>query len=350
MKKILMIGAGREVRGGITTVVDNYYALGIDRDCELRYLPTMKDGSFLKKLFIAAKSYLTFSRIVKKYDVVHVHMAAQASFSRKSLFIRKAYRKGVKVLLHSHAADFDKFYFEESGEKKQKKIREVFAMADRVVVLSREWAEFFGAHVCDPKKITMLYNGILPPATQKTDYADHKVLMLGRLGERKGTYDLINAIPGILAACPDAEFLLGGDGDIVGCRRLAEDLGVSDHVSFLGWVRGEDKERLFDTCSIFTLPSYHEGMPMAVLEAMGHGLATVSTNAGGIPQIITDGEDGYRIDAGDITALTQRIIRLLEDEELKRAIGRAGAETIKEKFNVQMSYQKLLEIYNQYEG
>ena len=335
------------VRGGISTVVNSYFELGIEKDTKIKYIPTMEDGSVLKKLFVAAKAYSVFCCCVKQYDIVHIHMAAQSSFVRKRLFIRRAKRAGVKIIIHSHAADFDKYYFEQSNEENRKKILDTFALVDCVIVLSEEWADFFGKNICDPKKISILYNGVIVPETNKTDYSDHSVLMLGRLGERKGTYDLLKAIPMVLQAVPDAMFFLGGDGDIDVCKTLVEKEGVSDHVSFLGWIWGDDKEKLLKQCSIFTLPSYHEGMPMSVLEAMSHGLATVSTNAGGIPQIINDGEDGFRVEAGDIDALSNRIIELLKDENLKRSIGRKAVQRVKEKFDIRVSYDKLLHIFQE---
>ncbi len=128
---------------------------------------------------------------------------------------------------------------------------------------------------------------------------------------------------------------------------IAEKKGISDHVKFLGWVKGNDKEKLLQQCSVFTLPSYHEGMPMAILEAMSYGLATVSTNAGGIPQIITDDVDGYRIEAGDVEALSKRLSKLLKNDKLKRSIGEKAVERIRDKFDVRVSYAQLLSIYQE---
>lgn len=347
MKKILMIGPGRDVRGGISTVVNSYYELGIEKDAEIKYIPTMEDGNQITKLLVAAKAYIEFCKCVKKYDIVHVHMAAQASFVRKSLFIRKAKKAGVKVIIHSHAADFDKYFFQESDDKNREKIKEIFALADKVIVLSEEWADFFGKNVCDPTKISIIYNGVILPETSKTDYENNNVLMLGRLGERKGTYDLLNAIPAVLKEVPDAVFYLGGDGDIEGCKAIVEKEGIQNNVKFLGWIRGTEKEELLNKCCVFTLPSYYEGMPMSVLEAMSYGLATVSTNAGGIPQIIDDGVDGFRIEAGDVDALSKCFVFLLKDVELKKSIGQKAVEKIKNKFDVRVSYKKLLHIYQE---
>jgi glycosyltransferase involved in cell wall biosynthesis len=344
--RVLMVGPGRNVMGGISTVVNNYYSLGLPDKIKLKYISSMEDGNKLKKLFIAIKAYMAFCNDIKNYDILHVHMAAQASFTRKAYFIKKAYSKGKKIVIHQHAADFDVFYFEQSDEKKKAEIRNVFAMAVKVIVLSDEWADFFGKNICDSSKIEVVYNGVIIPQYKKDDYSDHNVLFLGRLGERKGSYDLIEAIPLVLKAIPDAMFFLGGDGDVDKSKEIAESKGIADHVKFLGWIRDEVKENYLRKCSIFTLPSYHEGMPMSVLEAMSYGLAAVSTNAGGIPQIIGNGMNGIRIDAGDIDALAKNIVMLLSDTAQKAKIGNAGRKRIKSDFNAKNSIGKIINIYN----
>ena len=88
-----MVGPGRGVKGGISTVVNSYYDLGLDKKVELRYIASMEDGNKLKKLLVAVRAYIKFCLILDSYDIVHVHMAAQASFIRKSLFIKRAYKR-----------------------------------------------------------------------------------------------------------------------------------------------------------------------------------------------------------------------------------------------------------------
>lgn len=344
--KVLMVGPGRDVMGGISTVVNSYYELGLDKKVDLRYISSMEDGNKLKKLMVAFISYIEFMRCLKEYDIVHVHMAAQASYTRKSAFIKKAKQAGKKIIIHQHSADFDEFFFKQSDSKKQRQIKDVFAMADVVIVLSEEWAKFFGENVCDPKKIMILYNGVIIPVYYKEDYSDTNVLFLGRLGERKGSYDLLKAIPDILEKVPDAHFYLGGDGDIEQSRKIINKNGLQDCVKLLGWVRNEEKEEYLKKCSTFILPSYHEGMPMAVLEAMSYGLATVSTNVGGIPQIINNNENGIRIDAGDIDGIKNSLIGLLSDPYLKRRYGNAAYQTINGKFSATNNIGKICNVYD----
>lgn len=343
--RVLMVGPGRNVMGGISTVVNSYFDLKLNERVELRYIASMEDGNKIKKLGVAVKAYLEFRKCLKDFDIVHVHMAAQASFTRKSLFIRLAKKAGKKIIIHQHAADFDDFFFKQSDELKRQQIKEVFAMADRVIVLSEEWADFFGKHVCDEKKISIVHNGVVIPNYEKTDYTDQNVLFLGRLGERKGAYDLLKVIPDVLKRIPNARFFFGGDGEVERCKELAEKTGIADNVSFLGWIRDTEKEEYLKKCSTFVLPSYHEGMPMSVLESMSYGLATISTNAGGIPQIISQGIDGYRVEAGDLKELETTLVRVLISSNEKRILGQAARKKIVEKFNAERNIDLLCTLY-----
>ena len=343
--KVLMIGPGRKVRGGITTVVDHYYEYGLDREVDLCYLSTMEDGSKVKKLLIAMKSFLIFCGIVNRYDVIHVHMAAQASFDRKAFFVKKAYKLGKKIIIHQHAADFDQYFFHECNEIKRNKIKKIFGMADKVIALSEEWAKFFGENVCKPSKIMILHNGVSIPEDVKTDYSDQNVLVLGRLGERKGTYDLLNAIPRVLEKVPDAVFFLGGDGEVEQCKKIVVDGKLEEHVKILGWLSKEEKEEYFRSCSTFILPSRHEGMPMAVLEAMSHGLATISTNVGGIGQIIEQGISGIMMEPGNVNEVSKCLISLLRDEKLREDLGTKGRERIRKSFDFKNNLTRLVQTY-----
>lgn len=344
--KVLMIGPGRDVMGGISSLVNNYYACGLNKDVDLYYLTTMKDGSKGKKIVVATKAYFEFAQLLKKYDIVHIHMAAQASFTRKSLFVEKAYKAGKKIIIHQHSGHFNKYFLEQVDDTKRTRIKKVFGLADKVIVLSEEWADFFGKYVCDRTKIEVLYNGVVLPKFMKEDYSDHNVLMLGHLGEKKGTYDLLKAIPSVVAMVPDVIFYLGGDGDIERCQNIVKENGTKDNVVFPGWVRDMDKEKLLKKCSTFILPSYYEGMPMAVLEAMSYGLATISTNAGGIPRIIAQGINGIRVDAGDVNGISSALVEVLTNEEWRRRLGTAGRERIKSEFDFGANVQHLKKIYD----
>ena len=342
-----MIGAGRDVRGGVSSVVNSYYDAGLDKLCELTYLPTMEDGSKFKKLLVAAGARVRFERLIRENDILHVHMSADNSFYRKAVFIRKAHKEGKKIIIHMHGSTFDLFYKERCNDAQKQQVREIFAMADKVIALSGDWKEFLAESICDAQKIVVIYNAVKIPEAYSKDYANRKMLFLGILGQRKGTYDLIEVLPEILSKYPDSHIYFGGDGEREQAEQLCMEKGIADHVTFLGWVRGEEKEKLLKECSIYVLPTYHEGMPMSILEAMSYGMAVVSTYVGGIPHIITDGENGLLCEAGDQAALREKLLKLLEDENLREMLGRNAYKMTAKDFDVKENVKQVREMYRE---
>ena len=345
--KVLMIGAGRDVRGGVSSVVNSYYDAGLDRLCELTYLPTMRDGSKLKKLFVAACARVRFEFLIKNQDILHVHMSADNSFYRKAVFIRKAYKEKKKIIIHMHGSTFDLFYRERCNETQKREVREIFAMADKVIALSDDWKEFLAGEICENSKIEVVYNAVKMPEMYQKDYNNQNMLFLGILGHRKGTYDLLEVLPEIFRKYPKAHIYFGGDGERERAEQLCREKGIADCVTFLGWVRGTEKERLLKECSIYVLPTYHEGMPMSVLEAMSYGMAVVSTYVGGIPHLIKTGENGLLCEPGDTEGLRGCLAELLENQQLRQQLGRKATEKIKSEFDVAISVQKVVSVYKE---
>ncbi|MCI8946340.1 MAG: glycosyltransferase family 4 protein [Lachnospiraceae bacterium] len=343
--RVLMIGAGRDVRGGVSSVVNGYYDAGLDKRCELTYLPTMEDGSKWKKLLVAAKARLRFEWLIRKHDILHVHMSADNSFYRKAMFIRRAHQKKKKIIIHMHGSTFDQFYLERCDERQKSGVWHIFAMADCVLALSEAWQYFLAKHVCSHDKIQVLYNAVKLPDPYEKNYTCRNILFLGKLGQRKGTYDLIEILPDICRKYPDVHIYFCGDGEQEQAKALCREKGILEYVTFSGWVRGSEKEKLLRECSIYALPTYHEGMPMSVLEAMSYGLAVVSTYVGGIPHIIHDGENGLLLEAGDREQLKEKLYQVLANETIRETLGTGAVKTIAEQFDVRKNIDKLMNIY-----
>lgn len=348
--KVLLVGPGLNVRGGITTVLNSYFDSDLAEKVNFDFVPTMEDGSKLKKLIVAIKGYLLFLKKIKVCDIVHIHMAAQASFTRKSLFVKKAYKESKKIIIHQHAGSFDEFFLKQSSKKKQERIRYIFSLADCVVVLSEQWQQFFAENkICSAEKLSVIYNGVKLQKQGKKDYSNTNAMFLGRLDENKGIYDLIRAIPMVLKKIPDANFYFAGDGELEKAKRLVEELEVKENVHFVGWLDKTKKEELFKKCSVFILPTYFEAMPMSVLEAMSFGLATITTAVGGIPQIINDQEDGIFVTPGDIENLSDSIENLLMDEDKKSFLGSKAMTKIETRFSLDSIAKKLYAVYKEFE-
>lgn len=348
MPSVLMVGPDIQAQGGMATVENNILQAVRDRGDKADFVPTYVEGGKVRKLAVAARAYLIYLDLLRKCDLVHVHMASRGSYARKKVFMEAAFKRHVPVVLHLHGSEFALWFESECSESKRDDIRNTLGCCAKVVVLSEEWRQFFLANeICEPEKLAVIHNAVYVPDENTTEYDTNGVLFLGRLGERKSPETLLRAARVVLEGHPEAHFEFGGDGDVEGYENLARELGVGESCRFVGWVTGEQKESLFLKNSIYCLPSKNEGMPMSVLEAMAHGLTTVATPVGGVPQVIEDGVDGVIVPVGDDVRLAEALTSLMDDRELKERLGRAGRARIEERFSMGSYLDKVLRIYEE---
>jgi glycosyltransferase involved in cell wall biosynthesis len=154
------------------------------------------------------------------------------------------------------------------------------------------------------------------------------------LGKRKGTYDLLEAFESLVKRQPNARLVLPGDGEVDEIKALVKEKGLEDVVEVPGWVSGAAQDELWNRTDVYTLPSYNEGLPGSVLEAMSAGLPCVSTPVGGIPEAVLDNQTGYLVDAGDVAGLEKALERLVADEDLRLRMGKEGNNLLETKFNI----------------
>lgn len=347
MLKVLMIGPDRSVHGGISGVVNNYYKAGLDKKVDLQYIGTMVEGSKLRKLVQAALAYVRFLFALPGVAIVHVNVASDASYVRKSFFIRTAHLFSKKIVIHQHGGDFQTFYEKERNDRQRAGIRKVFGMGDAFLVLAPFWKEFFGT-IIDKNRITVLPDAIQIPAAKEKGESGNKVLFLGRLCKEKGIGELLACVPGIVEKIPDFHLYLGGIWEDSGLQKQAEQ--DREHVTWLGWLGDEEKRRWLSECQVFALPSYFEGQSVAILEAMAYRCGIVASDTGGIPQMIKDGETGILVQPKDVDSLQRGLLRVLEDKTLCRELGeKARAKAIQD-FSMEQNMEKLLGIYREITG
>jgi glycosyltransferase involved in cell wall biosynthesis len=223
-------------------------------------------------------------------------------------------------------------------------------MANQLVVVShplRQIAIDEGVH---PGRIVVVPNGVSLPEKAKIDQdrirqdlqipeGAHFVFTAGRMTYEKGHILFIKTIPLVLKRFPLTIFALAGDGIL---RPQLEDethtLGIDAHVKFLGQ-RG-DVPSLMAVADLFVLPSRSEGLPMALLEAMGMGNAIVATDVGGVSEVVHTGETGILVPPADASALANGIIQLLEDKNLREKIGRQAEEIISQHYSLEKMCQQ----------
>lgn len=350
IKKIVMLGTRSDGQGGIASVVNVYRGAGLFERYPIEYLATHGDGGIATKLFIFSTAYIRFMALLisGNIDVMHVHFASRASFWRKLCFLVPAYIFRTPVILHLHGAEFSVFYEQECGSIAKRMVRYAFDSAARVVVLSMNWQKWVQS-ISKNKFVVPIYNPVIPQPHQ-TSWEERvygQILFLGRLGKRKGVYDLLSATARIKANCPTLKLHLGGDGELAQVTNYAHELGLEGQVEMLGWVSGKDKENELNKAWLYALPSYHEGLPMSILEAMAAGLPILSTPIAGIPEAVTDGVEGFLVPPGDVELLADRLGKLLNEPGLARQMGAAARKKVEETFSCQVVLPKLECMYSE---
>jgi glycosyltransferase involved in cell wall biosynthesis len=171
------------------------------------------------------------------------------------------------------------------------------------------------------------------------------LLFAGLLTENKGVFDLLFTLPKLVERVPSTRLLLAGSGDLKRISEVIKEYGMEESVSLTGWVDSETLLSYYHQAHLFVLPSYYEGLPFVMLEAMACGLPIVSTKVGGIPELIAPGLNGYLIHPGDREALLQTLVGLLDNQPLRETMGRNNIEKIKEKYDLPVYIEKLKSLY-----
>lgn len=341
-------------RGGMRSVLDGYRDSGLFERWDAQVVWSHREGSVFQRMLTALSAVFRVFWLVSlgKVKLMHCHAAMRGSFWRKALFAKIAHLYGVPVVFHLHGSEFKSFYANQ-GQLGKRIIRNTFAAADVVIVLSPSWAEF--VRTIAPRANTrVLPNFVKISRTNEADRFEVSrpaengsvtALFLGLVGDRKGVFDLLPALKAARQHAPNLKLIIGGNGEVSRAEETALTLGVSDAVHFAGWVSGDEKNDLLKRADFFVLPSHNEGLPVSLLEAMSHGLPVISTKVGGIPELVTHEQDGILIDAGDVLALTEALIKLAKGDSLRNRMSQAGREKVQKFYSVDAVLPELEGIY-----
>ncbi len=276
---------------------------------------------------VLSKALCQFAALVsmRKTRVIHVHASADTSFARKLPFLAlgRLFRK--ELIFHIHSSHFD-FYVANRNRFIRRVIERVFTEVDLVVVLADEWKRLIQAAFpsVGAEKIVVIRNPV-EASSPKDPLVDgvRRVLFLGAFTRSKGIEDLIEAAGMLTDLQPEVEVVLCGAGpEEQHVRERTRELGLEKQVVFAGWVSGEEKWRRMREASVLVLPSYKEGMPIALLEGMAMGLPLVATRIAAVPEIVEERRNGLLVEPGDIEGLASRLRLLLENERLRETMSR----------------------------
>lgn len=297
-QQVIMVGVKRDTPGGMAAVINSYYQY-IDK---LQYITSWKLASMPVKAWYALSSIVQFTLALifnRNIKIVHIQGAANASFSRKAVFVNIARRFGKKVIMHQHACDFVEYY---DNHQDKAWITRTINNCDRLIVLSQWWKEYFTSIGVAADKIVILNNIVTPPQQPVERNTDGKIrlLFLGEIGKRKGIYDLLTAIANEREFfAQHIELRIGGNLEEEKLQAFIRDHNLSDFVTFMGWVSGDKKRECLEWAHIYILPSYNEGLPIGILEAMSYRMPIISTPVGGIPEVVKQHHNGILVQPGN---------------------------------------------------
>jgi glycosyltransferase involved in cell wall biosynthesis len=336
--RVWLVSPNPTSRGGVAAVARQIAVSPLTRTYRISLIATHVPGSLLARIWQATVGIgaLAGSLVVRKPDLVHVKIASGGSFVRKVIVGVLCRIRGVPTLVHVHGGGFDQFVTRAPAPVRAL-ARWLMESTPQVLALSDRWAGRLRA-LFPRARIDVLYNPVeagqyagiarerlaLPAAPPVRPMA----LFLGDLVERKGVYDLVAAWADVSRACPGARLVLAGVGEHEKLIAACWEAGVGDVVELPGWLGLDEKRRLLREATMFVLPSYIEGVPISLLEAMAAALPSIVTPVGGVLDAVTDGREALVVPAGDRAQLAAAITRVFQTPALARALGEAGLASV----------------------
>jgi glycosyltransferase involved in cell wall biosynthesis len=339
-RKVLVIAPGRKTRGGITAVVNSYTKHPLWDSWQCYWLETHIDRNFWLKLWYFISALGRYFFILPSYHIIHIHFSEPVSAIRKMFFMVPALVARRKVILHFHSFSPDTTI----SSRFRPLYRWMFEHAHSIIVLSDSWKREV-ANISEKQlPISVIYNPAMLrdfSGGQRESY----ILFAGTLNSRKGYSDLIRAFSMVAGRHPKWKLVLAGNGETREADVLARSLRVRDKVMLPGWVSGSDKEILFRKAGIFCLPSYAEGFPMAVIDAMSHYVPVVSTPAGGVTDVFRDGEELLLTNAGNVYELAGKLDMMIRHPVMRQRMADAAGRKISAHFSLEIVAGQLNKLY-----
>ena len=348
-----MVGSDLSVKGGMTSVVESFLNNDFKGKINIQYVPThLENVSTVNKMIFFMKSLFTIvkSLIFNDISIAHIHMSERGSFFRKYIVFILARMFHKKVIIHLHGAEFKEFYYNVNKIIK-KMILHLLKSSDKVLVLGDSWQRFIKG-LDNSIDAVILRNSVRYPV-EKVEFngSNINILFLAMIIKRKGIFDLIEAAQIIKnnenMKNYNIKFIIAGTGEEEGtAKQKVKEYGLQEYFDFKGWVNKQEKIQLLKESQIFVLPSYNEGLPVAILEAMSYGLPIVATDVGSVRDAVIDNYNGILINAGDIKALAKSIEEIIfyKDKWIKFSLN--SKKIIEEYYEERRYFEKVEQLYN----
>ncbi len=357
--RVLMIGPGEGVGGGICTLVDTIRP-ALEKRVSLHYLASVKNRplkhsgkvSFLN-LRIAISQYFRFFLALLKYrpNVIHLHTSHGLAWFKDTFYVMVAKVVGIHTILHIHGGNFDELH-SKSPWLLQKHTCKIIDAVDAVVTVSQEWKNRL-QNYCSEDRLYCFENCIdirsIPLNSYCASSGRVNILFIGRIGPAKGIDELIEAVHIISKSVADIYVWLVGpeekDGDMETAKKKIIEHRLEQVCELVGCVPHDQALEFYRHASFFVLPSRFEGLPMVILEALAAGLPIVATPVGGIPDVIHEGYNGFLVPVGNVDVLSAKMLLLVNDGNLRASMGARSREIAERDLDTSCYVNQLVQLY-----
>ena len=307
-KQILFLGPySKQPKGGVASVMAEYKKIYP----KAYFVSSTNSKNKLTKICGVIWGIINFLFLLSTrphIKIIHIHGASYSSFYRKFLFFRISRFFGKKVIYHIHGGKYH-IFFKNAKSIERQLIQNFINHSECIICLSHSWKIFFESQF-SPKRLSIIPNIIEEPKLFKklSKYQSAKnFLFLGSISTNKGIWLLLDVLrEHITEIDGKAVFHIGGNGETKKLKNLIQEYDLNDVVKFIGWVNGEFKHDQLSSADVYIQPSYNEGLPISILEAMSYSLPILSTTVGGIPEVVTQ-KNGILCEPGNKEELWRAI-------------------------------------------
>lgn len=348
MKRTKALWASTSAPGGISAFVGAMEESSLWEEWNIRFVSTHANGKLAFRVWKFAKAFCGFvaQLALNRPGIVHLHVSHYGSFYRKSVLAWTAKAFRVPVVLHIHGSRFHLFV-SNASRASQFFIRLTLHRADALVALGDVWADRLRT-IAPRAKIVVVPNAVRPGiAVSQDDGRPVRFVFLGEIGDRKGTFILLDAWARMLVEAGEetpARLTIAGDGEVDRAKRMVKEFHLETTVDVHGWMPKSEVRQLLASAKVLVLPSRNEGQPMAILEAMAQGLCVIATNVGGIPEMLRDG-CGILVDSDNVDQLASAMAFVIADSVARASYGGKAIQRIENEFNIEVLSQRLSELY-----
>jgi glycosyltransferase involved in cell wall biosynthesis len=331
---VVMVGPDINGLGGISTVVRLWKNTGLFSSSGVEYLATYSGRQ--RKLWHLLERLTTFLLMCRKNcKAVYIHTASHRSFYRKSLFLILGRMLRKPVVLHIHPTLFCDFVEDSKGLLRAFMLA-VIRRAACLVVLSEEMETRLSA-LFPEIPIFILPNAVdLQEANKYTAPRREKrtLIFLGLYVPEKGVYDLVDAIKILIGNGFEVSLDFYGTNEIDRLRRYVMDLNLSQYITVNDWIGDSEKFIQLSRSAALVLPSYTEGMPNVVLEAMATKTPIIATRVGGLKELLRHAENAFVAEVRDPQDLSDKIRLCIENEEMRNRLAEAAYRDVAMKYDI----------------